>query len=328
GYTNQFLVKSRNSFAILYSDLSVNENHHAAHVFEKTLGSSCDIFAALTTDEYDEMRKIVIRLIMSTDMAKHFEYLTKFKAKLAIPTFGRLDTPDNRLSVMEMAIKCGDLNNPTKSPALAAKWVDCIMEEFFRQGDRERELGLPISQFMDRTCPDVPKCQVGFIDILVAPLFDAWTTFAHEDLRTVELQQTIRRNRARWTTMATTALVPVPQGTVPILPREPASLRSSDVDPIRRTSADGDVIGTAAPPASGSRRVSKHGSHHALKNLPISIDSSLVVRHRHSTSTSLLQLRAVQDEQPSVEPAPAELGVARKANSAMHLPALREADAA
>jgi hypothetical protein len=74
--------------------------------------------------------------------------------------FNRLDTQDNRLILLEMAIKCGDMNNPTKNPEIAGKWIDCVMEEFYRQGDAERTLGFPISQFMDRETPNVPKCQV------------------------------------------------------------------------------------------------------------------------------------------------------------------------
>lgn len=34
------------------------------------------------------------------------------------------------------------------------------MEEFYLQGDKERELGMSISQFMDRANTNVPKCQV------------------------------------------------------------------------------------------------------------------------------------------------------------------------
>ena len=79
---------------------------------------------------------------------------------MAVNGFGRLDTQENRLMVMEIAIKCSDLNNPTKNSDIAYKWSMSIMEEFYRQGDAERELGLPISQFMDRNNANVAKCQV------------------------------------------------------------------------------------------------------------------------------------------------------------------------
>ena len=33
---------------------------------------------------------------------------------------------------------------------------------------------VPISAFMDRTNPQVPQCQLGFVNVLVKPLFVEW----------------------------------------------------------------------------------------------------------------------------------------------------------
>ncbi|KAI9320316.1 hypothetical protein DFJ73DRAFT_635164 [Zopfochytrium polystomum] len=205
GYTNQFLVKTRHEFAILYSDASVNEYHHAAHVFQITSNSDQNIFSEFSPEEYEELRRIIIRLILCTDMAKHFEYLTRFKAKLVTNVLQKLDTQENRLIVMEIAIKCSDLNNPSKAPGLAVKWVDSIMEEFYRQGDEEREAGLPISQFMDRNAPNIAKCQIGFIDILVAPMFEAWSLYKQGDQRTRSLRHNIKKNREHWAAVSQNA---------------------------------------------------------------------------------------------------------------------------
>ncbi|KAJ3410395.1 cAMP-specific 3',5'-cyclic phosphodiesterase 4D [Chytridiales sp. JEL 0842] len=198
GFTNQYMVKTRHPMAIMYSDVSVNEYHHSAHVFQLSHSSPHNIFGSLNNEEYEEVRRIIIRLILATDMGKHFEYLTKFKAKVSTNGFNRLETQENRLIVMEIALKCGDLNNPSKTPALAGKWCNSIMEEFYRQGDSEKELGVPISQFMDRSNANVAKCQIGFIDILVAPLFDAWVNFMQGDERCSKLQKAITKNRSKW----------------------------------------------------------------------------------------------------------------------------------
>jgi hypothetical protein len=45
--------------------------------------------------------------------------------------------------------------------------------EFFLQGDLEKQNSVAVSMFMDRTTTNIAKCQLGFIDILVFPLFDA-----------------------------------------------------------------------------------------------------------------------------------------------------------
>ena len=57
-------------------------------------------------------------------------------------------------------VHCSDLSNPTKPLDIYRQWVDRIMEEFFRQGDREREIGLEISPMCDRYNATIEKSQV------------------------------------------------------------------------------------------------------------------------------------------------------------------------
>ena len=57
-------------------------------------------------------------------------------------------------------VHCSDLSNPTKPLEIYRKWVDRIMEEFFRQGDRERDAGMEISPMCDRFNATIEKSQV------------------------------------------------------------------------------------------------------------------------------------------------------------------------
>lgn len=57
-------------------------------------------------------------------------------------------------------IHCADLSNPTKPLDIYRQWTDRIMQEFFEQGDLERELGLDISPMCDRQTATVEKSQV------------------------------------------------------------------------------------------------------------------------------------------------------------------------
>ncbi len=41
----------------------------------------------------------------------------------------------------------------------AFRWLTSLEEEFFRQGDKERELGIPISPLFDRSKQGVSKSQ-------------------------------------------------------------------------------------------------------------------------------------------------------------------------
>ena len=85
--------------------------------------------------------------------------------------------PEERLTVLKMAIKCADIGNVTKGVGVCLPWTERVVQEFFEQGDAERELGLPISMNCDRKTVDVNKCQVGFISFIVAPIYKGIAKF-------------------------------------------------------------------------------------------------------------------------------------------------------
>ena len=62
--------------------------------------------------------------------------------------------------VLQNMVHCADLSNPTKPLELYRHWVDLIMEEFFRQGDLERDSKMDISPMCDRFNATIEKSQV------------------------------------------------------------------------------------------------------------------------------------------------------------------------
>ena len=50
-----------------------------------------------------------------------------------------------------------------------------LVEEFFRQGDAERELGIPFSPLCDRETTMVSQSQIGFIDFIITPTYTLLT---------------------------------------------------------------------------------------------------------------------------------------------------------
>ena len=58
-------------------------------------------------------------------------------------------------------VHCADLSNPAKPMHIYSQWVDRIMEEFFVQGDKEKEEGMDISPMCDRNNSTIEKSQVG-----------------------------------------------------------------------------------------------------------------------------------------------------------------------
>ena len=50
-------------------------------------------------------------------------------------------------------------------------WVDCLLEEYYMQSDREKSEGLPVSQYMDRDLITKPKAQIGFLTFILLPMY-------------------------------------------------------------------------------------------------------------------------------------------------------------
>nr|KAJ3419872.1 hypothetical protein HK105_006404 [Polyrhizophydium stewartii] len=109
----------------------------------------CNILGSLSESVYREVRKNVIRCIMSTDMVRHGEILGQFKK--AAEAFN-YDDPEHRI--------------------LAKPWVNCLLEEFFSQSDREKAEGLPTAPFMDREKVTKASAQIGFIGYVMIPLYE------------------------------------------------------------------------------------------------------------------------------------------------------------
>lgn len=81
------------------------------------------------------------------------------------------DPDDDRL-VLQMALHAADVSNPTKALRTYLIWAERIQHEFYQQGDKERELLLPVSIGYDREQPiPLEKMQAGFIIGIVRPLF-------------------------------------------------------------------------------------------------------------------------------------------------------------
>lgn len=73
------------------------------------------------------------------------------------------------------------------------------MEEFFLQGDKEKESGMDISPMCDRLNSTIEKSQVGFIDYIVHPLWETWADLVHPDAQ--EILDTLEENRDYYQSM-------------------------------------------------------------------------------------------------------------------------------
>ena len=73
--SNDFLINTRNETALVYNDVSVNENMHLATAFKILRRPGNDLMEHLSLDQYRFFRRTVIQIVLATDMAGHSELL-------------------------------------------------------------------------------------------------------------------------------------------------------------------------------------------------------------------------------------------------------------
>ncbi|KAG2453156.1 hypothetical protein HYH02_002482 [Chlamydomonas schloesseri] len=237
GLNNDFLIATGDALAVRYNDRAPLENHHAASLFELVARPELNALAVLTTAERAAFRKLVIELVLATDMKQHFAIISHFNTvhsltahtpgvgqqaaaatpppaagllqrqrcsdimagpqsprgpraqrmaslefEAAIASAAQATAPEHaprpldepeRLVTLQVCLKAADIGHLGENSDVHERWLSGLEEEFFRQGDKEKAMGLPISPLFDRTKKGVSKSQVGFYDFVALPLVHA-----------------------------------------------------------------------------------------------------------------------------------------------------------
>uniref|UniRef100_A0A287B812 Phosphodiesterase n=1 Tax=Sus scrofa TaxID=9823 RepID=A0A287B812_PIG len=172
GYNNTYQINARTELAVRYNDISPLENHHCAVAFQILAQPDCNIFANVSRDSFRQIRQGMITLILATDMARHAEIMDSFKEKMEDFDYSN----EEHLTLLKMIlIKCCDISNEVRPTEVAEPWVDCLLEEYFMQSDREKSEGLPVAPFMDRDKVTKATAQIGFIKFVLIPMFEMVT---------------------------------------------------------------------------------------------------------------------------------------------------------
>jgi hypothetical protein len=84
-----------------------------------------------------------------------------------------------RLLVLKIALKVADLGHLRAPQEIHRRWVAGLCDEFYAQGDAERDMGMPVMPLMCReraaAAPAaLAESQVGFFDVIALPLVQHW----------------------------------------------------------------------------------------------------------------------------------------------------------
>lgn len=193
GVNQPFLIATSNHLAALYENTSVLENHH----WRSAIGCLLESGVAEQIEQYrPEMEQQISSLILATDITRQQEFIGKFKDFLNNNSLN-MRNADHRHFILQIALKCADISNPCRPWDISKKWSLKVCEEFYRQGDFERQLNLPVTSLCDRQTTTVPKIQTGFFKFVVSPLMVEWHRFLKSEL-SYRMMRYLKYNDKQW----------------------------------------------------------------------------------------------------------------------------------
>ncbi|KAI9470780.1 MAG: hypothetical protein EXX96DRAFT_597566 [Benjaminiella poitrasii] len=270
GYNNDFHVKLNTELAIRYHQTSVLESLSVDITFE--------LFEKhhfrLNTQQLASIRK----LILSTDMAFHYDLLTEATALEDV--FSTVRSCTQQQSFACILLHAADISNTVRIWPISKQWSDLIVQEFFRQGDAEKTARLQVSPGMDRDLVTQPSISLKFGDFVARPYFEALADLLPR--ATIFLNH-LEENREEWqklkqsplSTSITTYIsyrhdqqkVSVPAGTV-LLPVATHAAKSSFYNskpmPIVRATSHSSLL-LAVPQSSASSDLRRKSVDHVTK---------------------------------------------------------------
>lgn len=215
GLNNAHLVNTEAPEAVRWNDVSVNENGHY-HILRALL-TKRGLLDAMFEKREERLAFLALlrRLILATDMENHTRLVADFldivqaanEAREArgaggseeqgeVLSVGDLEDPE---LAMCFVLHCADVSNPARPFEVCQRWGENIAEESYKQGDKERGLGMRVAAFCDRelsTPATTAQNQASFIDFVCRPLVEGLSTLLPE--ASEELLCHLTNNRERY----------------------------------------------------------------------------------------------------------------------------------
>jgi cAMP-specific phosphodiesterase len=177
GLNNNFHLKTDSPLGILSSasgNKSVLEVHHCNLAVEILQDPTSNMFEALDRESAATAYRTLIDAILATDMARHGDLLETFK-NISDEGYD-MTRPEHRTCLVQMLLKAADISNVTKPFDVSRLWAISVTEEFYQQGDKEREQGVEVNPMFDRTRgTELAKGQIGFISFIANKFFSLVT---------------------------------------------------------------------------------------------------------------------------------------------------------
>ncbi|OQR82711.1 3'5'-cyclic nucleotide phosphodiesterase [Achlya hypogyna] len=178
GTDNGFETAVCSPLAIMYNDISVLEQHHAAETFRILGDPKCNILVGLCKVAFQSIRKIIIDAILQTDMKSHFDLVHALEDAHARDQKQLLvfdvEDPIHVKHVIGSVLHAADIGAQAYPFDVAWEWSRRLVEEFSLLSAKERAQELPVAAFRANldTDKEIATLQLNFINYIVTPLWN------------------------------------------------------------------------------------------------------------------------------------------------------------
>mmetsp|Transcript_4650 Transcript_4650/g.7547 ORF Transcript_4650/g.7547 Transcript_4650/m.7547 type:complete len:638 (+) Transcript_4650:79-1992(+) len=195
GQTNNYHIAARTDLALRYNDKSPLEQMHVSLAFQLMKDKpGTDWFGAFLKDIriveknktmpiQSRFRRTLISMVLATDNLVHNECCQRLGALIAVENVNELLKSDSetQLLVLETLLHAADISHPTYDLPLHVAWSSLVLEEFWLQGDLEKQvLGAASMPMFDRDKMDCPGAQIGFFKFVAMGLWEPLAIFLPE----------------------------------------------------------------------------------------------------------------------------------------------------
>lgn len=177
----------------------VLENFHSFLTFSLLNRDETNLLERFTYEETRNIRQRIIELILATDMAQHFETISRFRLRRQAGDFSYEEDVEDMWRVAQLCVKTADLSHGLVDWKQHIQWSCRITEEFYQQGDEELSLSVPVSPLCARSShADFAKSQKGFLEFVIQPLLQELEAVDMNDIIGTEWTRSLVYNKFRW----------------------------------------------------------------------------------------------------------------------------------
>lgn len=118
---------------------SILERHHLSQTMCVLNTDKCNFLECLGSENYRKCLDLIRDNILATDLANHLKILEQ-QQTMAAKGFNSKN-PEHQHLFQCLLMTCADLSDQTKHWSVVKKVAKYISDEFFYQGDMEKEMG-------------------------------------------------------------------------------------------------------------------------------------------------------------------------------------------